>query len=92
MSAPDEPGLTFAYSRAFIDRRIVGLLASGVCGPVLAQDFPGAHRLRTMVRAPGNTCLEGNRHAPESTPGGGAFMDDGQTVSGQLWHFVPAGT
>ena len=47
-------------------------------------------RLKTQFQGDGK-CLEGNRFAPDSTLGGGAFMDNCQNVSGQLWKFVPAG-
>ncbi|EKU99354.1 hypothetical protein Lepto7375DRAFT_1381 [Leptolyngbya sp. PCC 7375] len=45
----------------------------------------GYFRLTTMFLEDQNKCLEGNRLAPESVLEGGAFMDDCQNVSGQLW-------
>lgn len=50
----------------------------------------GWFRLKTQFQGDGK-CLEGNRFDPNSTLGGGAFMDNCQNVSGQLWKFVPAG-
>ncbi len=51
----------------------------------------GYYRLQTMFLEEEDKCFEGNRFAPESVLGGGAFMDDCQDVSGQFWKFVDAG-
>ena len=50
----------------------------------------GYYRLQTMFLEEENKCLEGNRFAEESVLGGGAFMDDCQDVTGQLWNIVEA--
>ncbi|MDE1462073.1 RICIN domain-containing protein [Spartinivicinus poritis] len=47
----------------------------------------GYFKLTTKFLENENKCLEGNRHAPESTLGGAAFMDNCQSVTGQLWKF-----
>lgn len=48
-------------------------------------------RLKTQFQGAGK-CLEGNRFSPDSTLGGGAFMDNCQNVSGQLWKFTRVDT
>ncbi len=48
----------------------------------------GYYRLQTMFLENEGKCLEGNRLAEDSTLGGAAFMDDCQSVSGQLWRLV----
>lgn len=47
----------------------------------------GYFKLTTKFLENENKCLEGNKVAPSSTLGGAAFMDDCQSVSGQLWKF-----
>ncbi len=47
----------------------------------------GYFRLTTMFLEKENKCLEGNKFDFRSTLGGGAFMDNCQNVSGQLWKF-----
>lgn len=45
----------------------------------------GYFRLTTMFLEGEGKCLESNRPAPGAYLGGGAFMDNCQNVSGQLW-------
>ncbi|MEP1585473.1 MAG: RICIN domain-containing protein [Tateyamaria sp.] len=58
---------------------------------VQAQNLNGWFKLQTQFQAPAGKCFEGNRYDHNSRQGGGAFMDDCQNVSGQLWKFEPAG-
>ncbi|CAN0012770.1 unnamed protein product [Chrysoparadoxa australica] len=68
-----------------------GLLAVIATSLAMAQEFTGTYRLQTMFQAPENKCFEGNRFSPESTLGGGAFMDTCQNVTGQLWKIEAQG-
>lgn len=65
------------------------------CQGVTGQSFKfvdagnGYYRIQTMFLEAENKCWEGNRLANASVLSGGAFMDDCQDVTGQLWKLVP---
>lgn len=65
------------------------------CQNVTGQSFKfvdagnGYYRIQTMFLEAENKCWEGNRLADASVLSGGAFMDDCQDVTGQLWKLVP---
>ena len=67
---------------------VVGVLGTHQAA---AQGNPGYFKLQTMFQEADNKCFEGNRFAADATLQGGAFMDDCQNVSGQMWTAVPEG-
>jgi outer membrane protein OmpA-like peptidoglycan-associated protein len=67
---------------------IVGVLGTH---HAVAQGNPGYFKLQTMFQEADNKCFEGNRFAADATLQGGAFMDNCQNASGQMWTAVPEG-
>lgn len=52
-------------------------------------DYQGYFQLQTKEMEEADRCLEGNRPAPGAALHGASFMAPRQSVSGQMWKFVP---
>jgi hypothetical protein len=60
---------------------------SGQLWKIVPTDGP-YYRLQTLFQEGENKCFEGNRLAAESVFEGGAFMNECEDVTGQLWKFI----